>query len=56
MHKNYKLDKQVIINIIHRHIKPTEHQKQIKFITYYIKFKTSNFSFLQNLFLFFSFS
>ena len=42
MHKNYKLDKQVITNIIHRHIKPTDHQKWMKRIVYYAKFKTSN--------------
>ena len=37
MHKNYKLDEQVMTNI-----KPTEPQKQIKLIIYYTKFKTSN--------------
>ena len=42
VHKNYKIDKQVITNIIYRHIKPTEPQKQKKLIIYYIKFKTSN--------------
>ena len=42
MHKNYKVDEQVITKIIYRHIKPTEPQKQIKLIIYYIKFKTSN--------------
>ena len=30
MHEYYKLDGQVIINIIHRHIKPTEPPKQNK--------------------------
>ena len=39
MNKNYKVDEQVITNIILRHIKPTE---QIKLIIYYTKFKTSN--------------
>ena len=34
MHKNCKLDKQVITNIIHWHIKPIKHQKQIKLIIY----------------------
>ena len=28
MDKNYKLVEQVITNVIHRHIKLTEHQKQ----------------------------
>ena len=42
MHYNYKLDEQAITNIIKRHIKPVEKQKQIKLI-YYTKFKTSNF-------------
>ena len=42
MHKNYNLDEQVITNIIRRHIKLTEPQKQIKFIIFYTKFKTSN--------------
>ena len=42
MHKNYKLDEQIITNIIHRHIKPIEHHKQIKRIIYYTKFKTPN--------------
>ena len=42
MHKNYKLHKQVITNILQRHIKPTEPQKQIKLIIYYTKFKTPN--------------
>ena len=42
MHKNYKLDEQVITNIIHWHMKPIEQQKQIKLIIYYTKFKTSN--------------
>ncbi len=42
MHKNYKLNKQVITNYIHRHIKLIEHQKQTKLIIYYSKFKTSN--------------
>ena len=41
MHYNYKLNKQAITNIIKRHIKPIEKQKQIKLI-YYTKFKTSN--------------
>ena len=39
MHKNYKVDKQVITNIIHRHIKTTKPQKQIKLIIDYTKFK-----------------
>ena len=30
----YKLDKQAITNIIKRHIKPIEKQKQIKLIIY----------------------
>ena len=42
MHKNYKSNEQVITNIIHRHIKPIKHQKQIKLIIYYTKFKTSS--------------
>ena len=43
MHHNYKLDEQVITNIMKIHIKPTEKQKkQIKLIIYYSKFKTSN--------------
>ena len=42
MHNNYKLDEQAITNIIKRHIKPLEKQKQIKFIIYYTKFKTPN--------------
>ena len=42
MHKNYKLDEQVITNIIHGHIKPTEQPKQIKLVIYYTKFKTSH--------------
>ena len=40
MHKNYKLDEHVITNIIHGHIKPIEHQKQIKLIIYFTKFKS----------------
>ena len=42
MHKNYKIDEQVITNIIHRYIKPIKNQKQIKLIIYYTKFKTWN--------------
>ena len=42
MHKNYKIDEQVITNIIYRHIKSIEQQKQIKLIIYYAKFKISN--------------
>ena len=42
MHYNYKLDEQAITNVIKRHIKPIKKQKQIKFIIYYTKFKTSN--------------
>ena len=42
MYKNYQTDEQVITNIIHRPIKPTEPQKQIKLIIYYSKFKMSN--------------
>ena len=42
VHKNYKLDEQEITNIIHRYIKPTEPQKQIKLIISDTKFKTSN--------------
>ena len=38
----YPLDKQAITNIMKRHIKPIEKQKQIKFIIYNTKFKTSN--------------
>ena len=41
MHYNYKLDEKAITNIIKRHIKLIEKQKQIKLI-YYSKFKTSN--------------
>ena len=37
MHKNYKVDEQVITNIKHRHIKPIEPQQQIKLIIYYPK-------------------
>ena len=40
---NCKLDEQAITNIIKRHIKPIEKQKQIKFIIYYTRFKSSNF-------------
>ena len=39
MHYNYKLDEQAITNIIKRHIKPIEKEKQINLI-YYTKFKT----------------
>ena len=42
MHKNYKLEGQVITNMIHWHIKPVEQQKQIKLIIYSTKFKMSN--------------
>ena len=42
MHKNYELDKQVITNIICRHIKLTERQKQIKLIIYITEFEMSN--------------
>ena len=42
MHYNYKLDKQTNTNVIKRHIKPIEKQKQIKLIVYYTKFKNSN--------------
>ena len=42
MHKIYKLDEQVITNILHRHIKSIKHQKQIKLNIYYTKFKMSN--------------
>ena len=42
MHKNYKVDEQVIILIINRHIKPTGPQNQINLIMYYTKFQTSN--------------
>ena len=48
MHYNYKLDEQAITNIIKRHIKPIEKQKQIKIIIYYPKFKTSNFTVKNN--------
>ena len=34
MHKNYKVDEQVITNIIKRHIKPTEPKKNNK--THYL--------------------
>ena len=34
MHYNYKLDEQARTNIIKRHIKPLEKQKQIKLIIY----------------------
>ena len=43
MHKNYKVDEQVITNDIHRHIKLTEYQKQIKLVIFYTKFKAYNF-------------
>ena len=42
MHNNYKIDEEAITNIIKRHIKPIEKQKQIKHIINYTKFKTSN--------------
>ena len=42
MHYNYKLDGKVITNIIKRHIKPIEKQKQMKLIICNTKFKTSN--------------
>ena len=38
---HYKLDQQLITNIIKRHIKPIEKQKQTKLIIYFTKFKTS---------------
>ena len=42
MQYNFRLDRQAITNIIKRHIKPIEKQKQIKLIIYYTKLKTSN--------------
>ena len=42
MDYNYKLDEQAINNIIKRHIKPIDKQKQIKLTIYSTKFKTSN--------------
>ena len=42
MQKNNKIDEQVITNIIRRHIKPIEQQKQIKLIINCTKFKMSN--------------
>ena len=42
MHYNYKLDEQVITNVIKRHFKSIKKQAQIKLIIYYTKFKTSN--------------
>ena len=42
MHNNYKLDEQEITNIIKRHIKLIEKEKQLKLIINYTKFKTSN--------------
>ena len=42
MHYNYKLNEQVINNIIKRHIKLFKKQEQIQLIIYYTKFKTSN--------------
>ena len=42
MYKNYKVDEQVITNIIQRHIKPTKPQKQIKLIIHYTRFKIYN--------------
>ena len=41
MYYNYKSDEQAITNIIKRHLKPIEKQKQIKLTIYYTKFKTS---------------
>ena len=32
MHNNYKLDEQALTNIMKRHIKPIEKQKQMKLI------------------------
>ena len=43
MHYNYKLDKYVITNIMKRHIKPIEKQKQIKRICY-TEFRSSTLS------------
>ena len=42
MHHNYKWDEEVITNIIKRHIKYIEKQKQIEFIICYTKSKTAN--------------
>ena len=42
MHYKYKLDGQVITNIIKKHMKPIEKQIQMKIIIYLSKFKTSN--------------
>ena len=50
MHKNYNLDEQVILNIMHRHIKPIEQQNQIKLILYlHLKRQTSSLKMTQKL-------
>ena len=48
MHYNYKLNEQAITNIIKRHIKPIEKQKQIELIIYNTKFKISKLSVKHN--------
>ena len=39
MHKIYKVNEQVITNIIHRHIKPTEPQKQLNSLSTTVNLK-----------------
>ena len=42
IHYNYKLDENILKTLIQRNILPTDPNKEIKFIIYYNKFKTSN--------------
>lgn len=44
MHPNYKQNEKAIKNIIHQHILLSDTNKQLKFIIYYKKFKTSKLS------------
>ena len=42
MHHNYKSDEKISKTLIHKNILPTDHNKKIKLIIYYNKFKISN--------------
>ena len=42
MHYNYKSDKNILQTLIHRNVLPTKHNRKIKLILNYDRFKTSN--------------
>ena len=47
-HSNYKIDEQILKNLIHKNVLPTDPTKKVRLIIFNNKFKTSNLIIFNN--------